>query len=256
MQTEMATAGGVEIQSLAGRVPEGEWNARVQLAALYRLAVMMDWDDLSITHISARVPGEPHYLMNPSGLLFEEVTASSLVKVDLEGRKASDSPFEIVSGGWFPMKAVHAVRDDANFVIHTHDIYGIALSVREEGLLPLTQSIGFILADDLAYHDYDGVETYEERVAGLQASLGSANRMILRNHGLLALGETAGQAFRRMNGLVRSCRIQLIAGRDRLVMLDAAMLATFAGELQRAQGNDPWPGLMRKLDRLDPGYRT
>jgi ribulose-5-phosphate 4-epimerase/fuculose-1-phosphate aldolase len=248
--------GDIEYPSLEGVVSEPEWLTRVELAALYRLAVQMDWDDLSITHISARVPGEPHYLMNPSGLLFEEVTASSLVKVDLDGRIVGDSPFEIVGGGWFPMKAVHEVREDANFVVHTHDIYGIALSLREEGLLPLTQTVGFILGDGIAYHDYDGVETYADRVAGLQQSLGAANYMILRNHGLLTLGLNARQAFRRMSSLVRSCRIQLLAGRDKLVPIDEVILATFQEELRRAQGNDPWPGLLRRLDRLEPSYRS
>lgn len=247
--------GDIEYPSLRGSVSDAEWRTRVELAALYRLAVLMDWDDLSITHISARVPGEPNYLFNPSGLLFEEVTASSLVKVNLDGKIVAETPFEIVAGGWYPMQAVHAARDDANFVIHTHDVYGIALSVREEGLQPITQTIGFILGDGVAYHDYDGVETYADRVASLQASLGSANRMILRNHGLLTLGLSAGQAFRRMNGLVRSCKIQLLAGRENLVHIDDGILATFEEELARAQGNDPWPGLLRKLDRLDPTYK-
>jgi ribulose-5-phosphate 4-epimerase/fuculose-1-phosphate aldolase len=246
----------VEYPCLEGVVSEAEWSTRVELAALYRLAVLMGWDDLSITHISAQVPGHPHYLFNPSGLLFEEITASSLVKIDLAGQIVGETPFKIVAGGWYPMQAVHAVREDARFVIHTHDAHGIALSIREEGLLPITQTIGFLLADGVAYHDYDGVETYADRVQGLQASLGSANRMILRNHGLLTLGETAAQAFRRMHGLVRSCQIQLLAGRERLIPIGADLLSTFQEELKRAQGNDPWPGLLRKLDRLDPSWRT
>jgi ribulose-5-phosphate 4-epimerase/fuculose-1-phosphate aldolase len=248
--------GDVEYPSLEGRVGDGEWAARVELAALYRLTPLMGWDSLSITHISARVPGEPHYLFNPKGFLFEEVTASSLVKINLEGEIVSETPFGIVDGGWHPMKAVHAVREDANFVIHVHDLYGVALSARKEGLQPISQTAGFALGDGVAYHAYDGVETYEERVAGLQASLGNANRLILHNHGLVTLGPTARSAFMRMNSLREACRIQVLAGRDHLIQIEPQVASTFAAELARAQGNDAWPGLLRKLERLDPSYKA
>ncbi|HEY2032187.1 MAG TPA: class II aldolase/adducin family protein [Rhizomicrobium sp.] len=248
--------GDTEYPSLRGKVSDEEWRARVELAALYRLVPLMGWDDLSITHCSARVPGKPHYLFNPMGFLFEEITASSLIKITLEGEVLSETPFEITLGGWYPMKAVHAAREDANFVIHTHDTYGIALSARKEKLQPVSQGAGFVIADKIAYHDYDGVETYEDRIVGLQKSLGDANRLILHNHGLLTVGRTARQAFQRMHGLNKACLVQLLAGRsEELIHLPESILAGFPAEITRAQGNNPWPGMLRKLDRLDPSYK-
>jgi len=249
--------GEIEYPSLQGQVSDAEWATRVQLASLYRLVPIMGWDDMSITHASARVPDEPnHYLFNPLGFLFEEITASCLVKIDIEGNIVAPTPFEITLGGWYPMKAVHEVRDDADFVLHTHEDYGGAMSARKDPLLSITQGAAFVLADKLAYHDYDGVETYEERNPGLQASLGEANRLILRNHGLLTLGPTAFHAFYRMYGLVKACRIQLLAGmRGDLIEIPEVINATFADEIRRAQGNNPWPGLLRKLDRTDPDYK-
>lgn len=253
----MKLGNDLEYPSLRGQVPDAEWGVRQELAALYRLAPIMGWDDLSVTHLTAQVPGEPHYLMNPEGLLFEEITASSLVKIDLDGNKISDTPFEILRAGWLPMKAVHAVRADAKFAMHLHDIHGIALSVRREGLLPITQGIGFILADKIAYHAYDGVETNEAHIPALQRSLGDANRLILENHGLLAVGESAYQVFRRMHGLIQACRIQLLAGRgEDLIHIEPAVLDTFAAEIERGVvANNVWRGLLRKLDRIDPGWR-
>ncbi len=252
----MLTVGDMEYPSLVGSVPDDEWRTRVELAALYRLVVVMGWDDLSVTHISARV-GD-HYLFNPQDLLFEEVTASNLVKITLDGEIASNTPFKIAVGDWYPHKAVHAVREDANFVIHTHDDYGTAVSTQKRGLEAISQTAAFVLGGTISYHDYDGVETYEERIQGLQESLGSANFMILRNHGLLSLGRTAPEVFYRIAGLIKACRIQILAGprTDHLVVLPDEMLATFPGELKRPRGNDAWPGLIRKLDRLDPSYKT
>lgn len=247
--------GDTHYPSLRGQVSDAEWQARVELAALYRLTVLMGWDTLSITHLSARVPGEPHYLFNPKGFLFEEITASSLVKITLEGEIVSETPFGIVDGGWFPMKAVHAARDDANYVIHLHERYGAAMSARRERLLPISQPACFALAAGVAYHDYDGVETYAERIPGLQASLGGAYQMILHNHGLLALGPTARSAFLIMNNLREACMIQVLAGREGLIQIPKDVTRDFQQELRRAQGNDAWPGLMRKLDRLDPTYK-
>ena len=250
----MLRVGDIEYPSLKGRVSAEEWLARVELAALYRLVVMLGMDDMSITHCSAQV-GE-HYLFNPSGFLFEEITASSLVKIDLQGQIVAETPFQIVEGGWYPMKAVHAARPDAKFVIHTHDNHGIALSAQRRKLLPIAQSTAFALADQIAYHDYDGVETYEDRVAGLQASLGSANRMILHNHGLLVLGQTARQTLYRLYSLNKACQVQLLAGpTEELIQIPEDILETFPAELKRAQGNNPWPGLLRKLDRLDPSSK-
>ena len=249
--------GETEYPSLKGKVSEAEWQARIETAALFRLIPMMGWDDLSITHVSARVPGEPnHYLFNPMGFLFEEITASSLIKIDLEGNIVAPTPFEITIGGWYPMKAIHAVREDANFVIHTHDDYGGAISARKEPLLPITQGAAFVLGDKLAYHEYEGVETYEDRIPGLQVALGDANRLILKNHGLVTLGYTAFHAFYRMYGLIKACRIQLLAGKgEDLIHIGPELLETYPAEIRRAQGNNPWPGLLRKLDKDDPSYK-
>jgi len=255
----MLKIGDVEYPSLKGKVSEEEWQARVELAAMYRLVPMMGWDDQSLTHCSARI-GE-HYLFNPLGFLFEEITASSLVKVTLDGEIISDTPFEITIGGWYVMKAVHAVREDANFVIHTHDDFGAAVAAQKRGLLPISQPAAFAIGDALAYHDYEGVETYEARMPSLQASLGKANNnLILRNHGLLTLGYFAKHAFLRHHNLRKACRIQVMAGADgcELVEVPTPILETFPVEIMRAasgEGNDAWPGLLRKLERLDPGFK-
>lgn len=252
----MLKLGDIEYPSLKGKVSQAEWAVREELAALYRLTPLFGWDDLSLTHASARVPGEPHYLFNPMGFLFEEITASSLIKITLDGEVVQDTPFEITLGGWYPMKAVHAVREDANFILHCHDDYGLAVSARKEGLLPVSQPAGFAIGDKTAYHDYDGVETYEEKIVGLQQSLGEANRLILRNHGLLTLGPAAYFAFIRMYNLVQACRVQVLAGRgDDLVRIAPEILEQFPAELHRPQGNFAWPGLLRKLDRLDRTWR-
>ncbi len=253
----MLKLGDIEYPSLKGKVSEAEWKARVELAALYRLIELFGWNDLSGAPASARIPGQPFYLFNPNGLLFEEITASSLVKINLEGEVVSETPFRHVASTWFPMKAVHEVREDANFVIHSHDDYGMALSARREKLLPVSQSAGFALADGVAFHDYDGVETYQERVPALQASLGARNRMILHNHGLLAVGASAYQALYRMASLRKACRVQLLAGFEKdLFQLPGEIIEQMAEEIRRgpAVGNF-WPGLLRKLDRIDPSYK-
>lgn len=254
----MPKLGDVDYPSLEGKVSDGEWRARVDLAALYRLIPLMGWYDLVMAPASARVPGEPqHYLFNPVGFLFEEITASSLVKITVEGEILSETPFGISQEGWFPMRAVHEVREDADWVIHSHDDDSAALSARREGLLPISQGAAFILADGIAYHDYDGIETYAERMAGIRQSLGHAKTLLLRNHGAVTLGRTPWQALQRMTRLTKACRIQLLAGRDEdLVRIPGDVLATFPDELKRVAGPGPWAGLLRKLDRLDPSYRT
>lgn len=250
--------GDTHYPSLKGQVSQAEWSTRVELAAIYRLIDHFGWFDLSMPGASAKIPGEPYYLFNPDGFLFDEITASSLVKLTLEGEPVADQPFSVVPRTWYPMRAVHAAREDANFVIHSHDMYGIALSARRDKLLPISQTAGFAIAEGVSYHEYDGVEVYEERMAPLQASLGSKNNMlILHNHGLVSLGATAWQAVSRMNRLRYASRVQLMAGRaDDLMHLDEAMIDTFREELRRgsAVGN-PWPGLLRRLDRMDPSYK-
>lgn len=249
--------GDIEYPTLKGKVSAEEWQARVELAAIYRLIPLFGWFDLAMPPSSAKVPGEPHYLFNPAGILFEEITASSLVKVKIDGELAAETPFDYLRSTWYPMQAAHEGREDANFVIHSHDDYAMALSARREKLLPISQTAGFVLAGGVAYHDYDGVETYPERIAGLKNSLGSGSMMILHNHGLLTIGRTAWQAFGRMNQLRKACRVQLLAGLGGdLIHLGTDILTEMQEELRRGPAvSNPWPSLLRKLDRLDPSYK-
>lgn len=250
--------GDLEYPSLEGKVSDAEWQARVDLAALYRLIPLMGWWDLSQPPASARVPGEPnHFLINPLGFLFEEITASSLVKITLDGAPVLDSPLRVSRQIWYPMQAVHAAREDANFVLHSHDEVFAALSARRDGLLPISQPAGFALAGGLAYHDYDGVETHAEQMPSLQASLGDYGVMLLRNHGLVCLGRSAYEVIAKTANLRSACRIQLLAGQaEHLKPIAPSVLPVFAEELRRGVAVDNlWPGLLRKLDRIDPSYR-
>src|SRR5712671_3815839 len=170
---------------LTNQVLEEEWQVRVDLAAAYRLVALYGWDDLIFTHISARVPGaEHHFLLNPYGMMFDEVTASSLVKVNLAGNKVTETPYAINPAGFTIHSAVHAAREDALCVMHLHTDYGIAVSAQKNGLLPISQQSLFALAS-LAYHDYEGLALNEDEKPRLVSDLGNKNYMILRNHGLL-----------------------------------------------------------------------
>lgn len=249
-----------EIPSLRGRVSPEEWQARVDLAACYRLVALSGWDDLVFTHISARVPGEPgHFLINPYGLFFEEITASSLVKVDHEGRPVIDTPFTVNPAGFVIHSAVHEGRPEVNCVLHTHTPHGIAVSAQAQGLLPLSQTATFALAS-LAYHAYEGLALREDEKARLVADLGRARHMILRNHGLLTCGRSVAEAFQAMHVLETACRIQLLAqaGGEELVRVPQEIIDGMpeqAREVTRGQGaNLVWPGLLRRLDRRNPGY--
>lgn len=250
--------GSLEYPSLKGRVSDAEWQARVDLAALYRLIPLMGWWDLSQPPASASVPGEPgHFLFNPLGFLFEEITASSLVKITLDGELAAETPLGFSRRIWYPMQAVHAARPDARFVLHSHDDIFAALSARKDGLLPVSQPAGFALGGGVAYHDYDGIETYEARMASLQASLGDRNAMLLRNHGLVVLGGSAYEVMAVTANLRSACRIQLLAGQAAdLRAIAPEVLPAFARELRSGVAVDNlWPALLRKLDRIDPSYR-
>jgi ribulose-5-phosphate 4-epimerase/fuculose-1-phosphate aldolase len=252
--------GDISYPSVKGKVSDEEWNIRVNTAALFRLIPLMGWDDLSMQLVSARV--SDGFLFVPNGPLFEEVTASSLVKINMEGEVISDTPFGIVKSTWYPMKAVHEAREDANFVIHTHDDIIAAVACNSEGLLPISQSAAFAWADGLGYHTYDGVETYEEKMPSLQHSLGATNNaVILRNHGLLTIGYEASHAFMRHYNIRKACNIQMMAQSFRygeLVNFSQDMLDSFKYELGRIQQGDgttnPWPGLLRKLTGLDPSF--
>jgi ribulose-5-phosphate 4-epimerase/fuculose-1-phosphate aldolase len=201
----------VEIPSLEGKVAAEEWKIRVDLAAAYRLVAYYGWDDIIFTHLSARVPGpEHHFLLNPYNLMFEEVTASSLVKVGMDGLPVEPSPFITNPAGFTIHSAIHMARPDAQAVMHLHTPHGQAVSAHSEGLLPLTQT-AMLIRDDVAYHDYEGVAVDLDERERLIVNIGDKGAMLLRNHGTLALGETVGEAFLKLYFLERACEAQILA---------------------------------------------
>ena len=183
------------ITSLKNQVSPEEWQLRVDLAAAYRLVALYGWDDLVFTHISARVPGpEHHFLINPYGMMFEEITASSLVKIDLNGEKVEDSPYPVNPAGFTIHSAIHQAREDAHCVMHTHSLNGVAVSAQRDGVLPLSQQATLILAS-LGYHDYEGIALNEDEKPRLVANLADNTFLMLRNHGLLTVGNNPADAF-------------------------------------------------------------
>jgi ribulose-5-phosphate 4-epimerase/fuculose-1-phosphate aldolase len=239
-----------------------EWQVRVDLAAAYRLVAIYGWDDLVFTHISARVPGpEHHFLINPYGMMFEEITASSLVKVDLEGRIVMESDYHINPAGFTIHSAVHAAREDALCVMHLHTDCGIAVSAQKDGLLPISRQSTFVLAS-LGYHDYEGLALNDEEKPRLVADLGKKTFLILRNHGLLTVGPTVADAFLSMFLLERACRIQILAqsGGKELIKISNDVLAQIPAQeaivTKGGPGRLVWPGLLRKLDRLGADYKN
>ena len=253
------------IPRLEGSVTAEEWQTRLDLAAAYRLVALFKWDDLVFTHLTARIPGTEHYLINPYGLMFEEMTASSLVKIDIEGKVLQDTPFPINPAGFVIHSAVHAARHDIQSVMHTHTINGVAVSAQKRGLLPISQQSIFVLAS-LAYHDYEGVALRDDEKPRLVANLGDKYFLMLRNHGLLTVGQTIADAFQAMYIFEATCAIQLraqaggsVAGGE-LSEVHPEIIRT-AGEQARAVSRGAgsaltWPGLLRRLDRADPSYRT
>jgi ribulose-5-phosphate 4-epimerase/fuculose-1-phosphate aldolase len=244
------------------RVSEAEWQTRVDLAACYRLVARYGWDDLIFTHISARVPGEGHqFLINPYGMTFDEVTASSLVKIDLEGKKLLDSPYEINPAGFTIHSAIHAAREDARCVLHTHSLNGVAVSATKGGVLPVSQQSIFVLAS-LGYHDYEGVALLEGEKPRLVRDLGDKSFMMLRNHGLLTVGATIPDAFLLMYMFEAACTIQLRAqsASPELITIDPKIVAgasMMARQVTRSSGGGlAWPAMLRKLDRIDPSFRS
>ena len=237
-----------------------EWQVRVDLAAAYRLVADFGWDDLVFTHISARVPGpEHHFLINPFGMMFEEITASSLVKVDLEGHIVMESEYHINPAGFTIHSAVHAAREDALCVMHLHTDCGIAVSAQENGLLAISQQALFVLAS-LGYHDYEGLALNDDEKPRLVGDLGKKTFLILRNHGLLTVGQSVADAFLSMFLLERACRIQILAqsGGGKLISIPAAVLAQIPAQeavvTKGGRGQLAWPGLLRKLDRMGSNY--
>ena len=253
-------ANTLDIPSVRDKVSPEEWAVRVDLAACYRLVALFGWDDLVYTHISARVPGHhDQFLINPYGLFFEEITASSLVKVNEQGAPMMETTFDVNPAGFVIHSAVHEARPEVNCVLHTHTLHGTAVSAQKNGLLALSQHATFPLSS-VAYHDYEGVALRDDEKPRLVHDLGTANHLILRNHGLLTCGRTVADAFQSMYFLETSCRMQILAqsGGSELIQLPSSMV-----DLNREQSkaatkgkgaNLVWPGLLRRLNRRNPGY--
>ena len=239
-----------------------ERRLRVDLAACYRLVALFGWDDLVFTHISARLPGSAHhFLINPYGMLFDEITATSLVKVDAEGAKVTHSPYPVNPAGFVIHSAVHAARSDVGCVLHVHTPAGIAVSAQKAGLWPISQQATIALAS-LGYHDYEGIALNDEEKPRLVRDLGGCASLILRNHGLLTVGRTIADAFVTMFNLQRACEIQVLAqsGGAELTTVDGRIVSGVRANVEAVTkgggGALAWPGLLRRLDRIDPSYKS
>jgi ribulose-5-phosphate 4-epimerase/fuculose-1-phosphate aldolase len=249
------------LSAVRSRVSASEWERRLDLAACYRLVAMHGWDDLVFTHISARVPGpEHHFLINPYGMMFEEISASSLVKIDLDGRKVMDSPYEVNPAGFTIHSAIHAAREDAACIVHLHTLDGVALSAQAGGILPISQQASVVL-NSLAYHDYEGIALEADEKPRLVRDLGERDFLVLRNHGLLTVGDSVATAYLNMYLLQSVCTIQLRAqaGGTPLVNLPPPVVArnddAWRTVTRGTGGRLAWPALLRKLDRRDPSWR-
>ena len=254
----------MQLPSLKHVVSEDEWKLRVNLAACYRLVAMYGWSDLIFTHISAKLPEsvsgkDHHFLINPYGLMFDEITASSLLKIDLQGKQINESPFYVNHAGFVIHSTIHEARHDAVCVLHTHSRAGVAVSAQKEGLLPISQQSSLILSS-LAYHDYEGLAVHDDERDRLKADLGDNKYMILRNHGLLTVGCSVPDAFLAMYFLETSCQIHISAqagGTLNPVPQKVLDGVTAAVRMQQSKGSAAdlaWPALLRRLDRLNPGY--
>jgi len=253
------------IDRLEGKVSDAEWRIRKDLAATYRLCALYGWTDLVFTHISARLPdedGEHRFLINPYGVMFDEMTASSLVKIDGEGKICQESPYFVNPAGFTIHSAVHNARADAGCVIHVHTPYGMAVSAQKKGLRRYTQ-MSMQVYNDLAYHDYEGIALELDERERIVENLGAKSLLMLRNHGTLTLGPTCGTAFLRMYFLENACKAQIFAqsiGHEDLLveepqaMADRVFTQGAAAFVPGMGDNLVWPGLMRKLARTNPGY--
>lgn len=257
----MADGSAAVVASLKDEVSAEEWEVRVALAALYRLVALQGWDDMIYTHISARAPGPGHqFLINPYGMFFEEITASSLVRIDLDGNLRQSTPYAINPAGFTIHSAIHQAREDARFVMHLHTTAGVGVAGQKHGLLPLSQH-ALIVLPQLAYHDYEGIALDLAERERLVADLGDKRLMLLRNHGTLALGGSAADCWLAMYYLEKACAQQiasLSAGLDHILPAPAAAEATVARQVSGRgfAGGLSWPGNLRRLDRLLPGYDT
>ena len=249
------------VNEIRESVSPEEWQTRVDLAALYRLVALYGWDDLVFTHISARVPGEDnHFLLNPYGLLFEEIKASDLVKIDLDGNIVSETEHFVNAAGFTIHSAVHGNGQHNHAVIHTHSNDGVAVSAQKHGLLPISQT-AMVIRNECAYHDYEGIALNHDERERLLNDLGDKHCMILKNHGLLATGATCADAWLRLFFLERACTMQIkaLSGGSKLNMVpnDVVELVTDQGQMASEQGigNLAWPALIRKLDKIDVSYK-
>jgi ribulose-5-phosphate 4-epimerase/fuculose-1-phosphate aldolase len=249
------------LSAIQSQVTPEEWAIRCDLAACYRLVALYGWSDLVFTHISAKLPGkEHHFLINPYGLMFDEITASSLVKVDKDCNKVIDSPYPVNPAGFVIHSAVHEAREDAGCVLHTHTRAGVAVSAQAAGVLPISQQSTFVLGS-LAYHGYQGVAFRPEEKPSLQADLGSANYLMLRNHGLLTVGKTIADAFLHMYVFESTCQIQISAqAGGPLTQVEPSIVQGVAQAMKVQTGGlggaFVWPSLLRKLERTDVSYKT
>ena len=254
----------MQLPSLKHVVSEDEWKLRVNLAACYRLVAMYGWSDLIFTHISAKLPEsvsgkDHHFLINPYGLMFDEITASSLLKIDLQGKQINESPFYVNHAGFVIHSTIHEARHDVECVLHTHSRAGVAVSAQKEGLLPISQQASLILSS-LAYHDYEGLAVHDDERDRLKADLGTNKYMILRNHGLLTVGRSVPDSFLAMYFLEMSCQIQISAQVGGTLspvpqkVLDGVTTAVRVQESKGSAADLTWPALLRRLDRLNPGY--
>jgi ribulose-5-phosphate 4-epimerase/fuculose-1-phosphate aldolase len=250
-------------KSRIGKMSDVEAQMRRDLAACYRLVALYGWDDMLATHISARLPdedGKECFLLNPLGLMFEEITASSLVKINMDGEIISDTPYKVNRAGFVIHSAVHAARHDAGCVIHLHSLDGVAVSAMEDGILPLNQT-AITIASHVAFHDYEGVATNEDERARLAADLGNKPLMLLRNHGTLAVGPSIAGAFVLMYLLETCCTVQVrtlgmgqkLHAADPKVIAETGKMMNDFNFASYAEAM-AWPALLRKLDRENPGY--
>ncbi len=248
---------------LKNKVSPQEWQTRVELAACYRLFVLQGWDDLIHTHVTARIPNTEHILINAFGLAFDEITASNLVKIDINGNIVDkDCPFDINPAGFTIHSAVHEARHDDMCALHVHTNETIAVASLKEGLLPLSQYSMFALAS-ISYHDYEGLAVNADEKLRLQQDLGDKNFMLLRNHGALTMGRTIGDAFMHMYDLVRACQIQLqiLATGKEAIYVDQAIIDGIKAQANIVHsgltgGQKAWPAMMRKVYRVDPSFAT
>ncbi len=253
----------MNLPSLCDKVSPQEWQMRVDLAAAYRLVADFGWSDLVFTHLTARLvmeDGSHAFLINPYGMMFDEITASSLVKIDLHGNKLDDSPFPVNPAGFTIHSAIHEAREDAVCVLHTHTFNGAAVAAQAGGVLPISQPSIFVL-NSLAYHDYEGLALNEDEKPRLVADFGDKTFLMLRNHGLLTVGKTVADAFLNMYLFEAACTIQVkaMAGGSELVDIGSSIIDNAmkqARQVTNAQyGMLAWPALLRRLERLDPSYR-